>query len=130
MPIADLSVLDLVYHLNATHTHSCAAFVSLSSISNIMVYPNRLSEFCDFDLLANYERLAEAASTASCLNFAIEFNSDNASAAVDLQVEAIASFLNKKREKGRNTQWINIFAPDQQVECVKVNRYISLARLD
>ena len=78
-----------------------------------------LSGFRDFDVLDNCADLEEAVLEEKTLNFAIEFDSDQALAAIDLDDEALRQYLAVNRAPKESTRWINIFAPDQQTSIVK-----------
>lgn len=80
---------------------------------------NTIPGFDDLDQEEAFVRLEEAVLKATTLNFAIEFDNEKASAAVDLNEESLQKYLTTARTSKESTRWINIFAPDQQPLFVK-----------
>ena len=75
--------------------------------------------FLDFDSLNICTDLEDAVMQETTLNFVIEFDSDKAYAAIDIDNDSLQKYLAVKRAPKESTRWINIFAPDQQISLVK-----------
>ena len=85
-----------------------------------MAAASTLPGFNDFDEIKHFEKLEEAVLKETTLNFAIEYDSDKAYAAVNIETETLQRFLAANRAPNASTRWISIFAPDQQPGFVKV----------
>ena len=75
--------------------------------------------FNDFDDKEICAKVEKAVLKETTLNFVVEFDSDKAYAAVDLDARSLHKYLRVSRAARESTRWINIFAPDQQPLFVK-----------
>ena len=75
--------------------------------------------FSDFDLPDICVDLEDAVLQETTKNFVIEFDSDKAYAAIDINDDTLGRYLTVDRAPKESTRWINIFAPDQQPLFVK-----------
>ena len=77
-----------------------------------------LDGFDDFDDQKVYSACEKALQKLDTLNFAIEFDGDNAYSALNLGASSLKNFLNNSRPKASTARWISIFCPDKQTECI------------
>lgn len=76
--------------------------------------------FTNLDNEDYYQRFEKIVLNADTSNFVIEFDATNAKAAVDLTAVSVKRLLEKSRPPNTTTRWINIFAPDQQPDTIKI----------
>ncbi|RDW94480.1 hypothetical protein BP5796_00243 [Coleophoma crateriformis] len=76
--------------------------------------------FRNFDDQAVFEDSQERATKETTRNFVVEFGKNEAQVAFDLDANHIADLLKTERSLERPVRWINIWAPNQQVDTVEV----------
>ncbi|KAL2059641.1 hypothetical protein ABVK25_000934 [Lepraria finkii] len=79
----------------------------------------RKPEMQDFDDAAVYKRYENAVKNPNSENFVIEFDSEKARAALDLDETKMQGFLEKERASTASTRWINIWSPDKQIPLIR-----------
>ena len=95
-------------------------FITLrASFGDKMEEVKAIPGFYNLDDLEVCAKVEEAVSKGTTWNFAVEFDSEKAYAALDLKEDILQRYLMVERAPKQSTRWINIFAPDRQPLLVK-----------
>ena len=78
-----------------------------------------LDGYGDLDEAPVYTAFESAFQKIDTLNFAIEFDTDRAYAALNLDSSSLKRLLDTKRPKASVARWINIFGPERQTQCIE-----------
>ncbi|OWP04892.1 hypothetical protein B2J93_4218 [Marssonina coronariae] len=76
--------------------------------------------FADFDNEGTYRESQERALLESTRNFGVQFGEEGADIAFDLHANEIASLISAPASVERPVRWINIWAPHQQLDIVRL----------
>lgn len=75
--------------------------------------------FQDLDDQGGYDNLKEHFREWACRNFVVDFTSERASAACNIDAGSLRSLLEQKKANRSVTRWINIWSPEMQTDVLE-----------